>query len=165
MSESYTQVSDPLKRAQGGSTRNEATSGPGNVYHLTIPSAATHEDSVNKMWSAYMGEAKEYDKRTSDAWKEDAKGVLAFVSPNPPIPCGYHSDKLKRPVRSPQPSEPSSLKATKSYPLTPETRGCSFSDRSHSNSLVLPITRSSNRSPIHHNPLLHPLYGSTPCGY
>ncbi|KAI0252544.1 hypothetical protein BJV78DRAFT_342802 [Lactifluus subvellereus] len=49
------------------------------LSRLTIPSATAHEDSVNKMWSAYMEEAEKYDERMSDAWKGDADGVLVFT--------------------------------------------------------------------------------------
>lgn len=34
------------------------------------------------MWSKYMIEAREYDKRVADAWKDDSTGVLVFVSPD-----------------------------------------------------------------------------------
>ncbi|KAH9962314.1 hypothetical protein BGW80DRAFT_1132254, partial [Lactifluus volemus] len=37
------------------------------------------EKSENEMWSKYMLEAREYDKRVTDAWKEDASGVLVFT--------------------------------------------------------------------------------------
>jgi hypothetical protein len=37
------------------------------------------------MWSGYMNEAKNHDERVSDAWKDDANGVLVFVSPNSAI--------------------------------------------------------------------------------
>jgi Family of unknown function (DUF6535) len=34
------------------------------------------------MWSKYMIEVKEYDKRVTDGWKDDSNGVLVFVSPD-----------------------------------------------------------------------------------
>jgi hypothetical protein len=34
------------------------------------------------MWNMYLGEVKEDDKRITDAWKEDANGILVFVSLN-----------------------------------------------------------------------------------
>jgi hypothetical protein len=39
-----------------------------------------HEDLVNEMCSEYLKNVDEYDKRVTDGWKEDAKGVLVFVS-------------------------------------------------------------------------------------
>ena len=32
------------------------------------------------MWNMYLDEVKEDDKRITDAWKEDANGLLVFVS-------------------------------------------------------------------------------------
>lgn len=37
------------------------------------------EGSVSKMWSAYMKEAEEQDKLTTDTWKEHAVGIFIFV--------------------------------------------------------------------------------------
>jgi len=34
------------------------------------------------MWNMYLGEVKEDDQRITDAWKEDANGILVFVSLN-----------------------------------------------------------------------------------
>ena len=39
-----------------------------------------HEDLVNKMWSEYLKNVDDYDKRLTDGWKDDANGVLVFVS-------------------------------------------------------------------------------------
>lgn len=36
-----------------------------------------------------MNEAVEYDKFMTDAWKEDAKGFLVFVSPSPLVRSSY----------------------------------------------------------------------------
>ncbi|KAF8474395.1 hypothetical protein DFH94DRAFT_695460 [Russula ochroleuca] len=47
---------------QDGSTRDEV-----------------HEDLVNEMWSGYLKNVDEYDKRVTDGWKEDANGVLVFT--------------------------------------------------------------------------------------
>jgi len=38
-------------------------------------------DSENEVWKTYLNETKEDDLRMADAWKQDAKGVLVFVSP------------------------------------------------------------------------------------
>lgn len=63
---------------------------------LTIRSSAEQEDSVNTMWSAYMKEAGEYDKIMTDAWREDAKGFLAFVSRCPLIQYVHSGDNVKK---------------------------------------------------------------------
>ncbi len=44
------------------------------------------KDSENEMWNMYLNEVKEEDKRITDAWKEDANGILVFVSPSLLIP-------------------------------------------------------------------------------
>jgi hypothetical protein len=45
-----------------------------------------HEDSENDMWSEYLKIVDEYDKRLTDRWKEDTKGVLVFVSSQVRVP-------------------------------------------------------------------------------
>lgn len=67
---------------------------------LTTPSDTVQEDSANKMWSTYMKEAVEYDKITTDAWREDAKGLLVFVSPNPAVQSVHHTDNVESLVSS-----------------------------------------------------------------
>jgi hypothetical protein len=47
-----------------------------------------------------MKEAVEYDKFMTDAWREDAKGFLVFVSPNPRVQCGHRTDNVERLVSS-----------------------------------------------------------------
>ena len=39
------------------------------------------KDSENDVWKMYLNEIEADDKRMIDAWKQDAKGVLVFVSP------------------------------------------------------------------------------------
>ena len=39
----------------------------------------------------YMEIAGEKDKKTADSWKEDADGILIFVSPNNPL-CTLYTD-------------------------------------------------------------------------
>ena len=56
--------------------------GTETVRHLQQFRHTAREDSVDKMWSGYMEEAKNHDERVSDAWKDDANGVLVFVSLN-----------------------------------------------------------------------------------
>jgi len=38
------------------------------------------------MWFTYLNIFDEYDKRITNAWKEDANGLLVFVSHNPQSP-------------------------------------------------------------------------------
>ena len=52
------------------------------------------KDSENDIWNMYLDEVKEDDKRITDAWKEDANGLLVFVSLN--LLVSIHlNDKLK----------------------------------------------------------------------
>jgi Family of unknown function (DUF6535) len=39
-----------------------------------------HEDLVNEMWAEYLKNVDGYDKRLTDGWKDDANGILVFVS-------------------------------------------------------------------------------------
>ena len=39
-----------------------------------------HEDQVDDMWTEYLKNVDDYDKRLTDGWKDDANGVLVFVS-------------------------------------------------------------------------------------
>lgn len=48
------------------------------------------------MWSGYMKEAKNHDERVSDAWKNDAEGVLVFVSLNTAIYMAQRIINLRR---------------------------------------------------------------------
>jgi Family of unknown function (DUF6535) len=41
-----------------------------------------HESSWQGMWTTYMKTFEEYDKRITNAWKEDTNGLLTFVSHN-----------------------------------------------------------------------------------
>lgn len=47
------------------------------VDSLTTPTA--QKDSENELWNMYLTEVKEEDMRITDAWKEDANGILVFV--------------------------------------------------------------------------------------
>ncbi|KAF8493452.1 hypothetical protein F5888DRAFT_827731 [Russula emetica] len=38
-----------------------------------------HEDLVNEMWTEYLKNVDDYDKRLTDGWKDDANGVLVFT--------------------------------------------------------------------------------------
>ncbi|KAH9962312.1 hypothetical protein BGW80DRAFT_1255672 [Lactifluus volemus] len=81
MSVSHTQPSELLKLVPEGSAPNERRRKPAMLHRQTIPSvtAHVHEDSVTKMWSAYMVEAEKHDQRISDGWRDDANGVLIFA--------------------------------------------------------------------------------------
>jgi hypothetical protein len=46
------------------------------------------------MWSEYLEDVKEFDTGLTDTWKEDANGVLTFVSLKPTGACVHRSDKL-----------------------------------------------------------------------
>ncbi|KAI0000142.1 hypothetical protein BJV74DRAFT_794417 [Russula compacta] len=61
-SELYTHLSEVFRSAQEDSTRDEV-----------------HEDLVNDMWSEYLKDVEDYDTRVTDAWKDDANGVLVFT--------------------------------------------------------------------------------------
>ena len=41
---------------------------------------------MNKMWSEYLKDVKEYDETLTETWKEDANGVLTFVSAHLLVP-------------------------------------------------------------------------------
>ena len=58
--------------------------------------ATAQEESINKMWSEYLEDVKEFDTGLNDTWKEDANGVLPFVSLKPTSlsACLRRSNKL-----------------------------------------------------------------------
>jgi len=68
-----------------GATRDNGTSGSGEYCISILTSATAQEDPGKEMWTKYMNVFSEYDKRISDTWKEDADGLLVFVSHNPQI--------------------------------------------------------------------------------
>ena len=83
MPDSYNQPRVPFPSPKGVSTFNEGTSWnrefqPTNGPSVTPPT--TQEDSIDKMWSAYLKEANEHDKFVTDLWRKDTSGVLFFVS-------------------------------------------------------------------------------------
>ena len=45
-----------------------------------------HEYQVNEMWSEYLNNVDDYDKNLTDGWKDDANGVLVFVSTHLLVP-------------------------------------------------------------------------------
>jgi uroporphyrinogen-III synthase len=53
------------------------------------------KDSDNDVRRMYLDVVKEEDKRIADAWKEDANGILVFVSPSSVDLLVRLNDKLK----------------------------------------------------------------------
>ena len=75
------------------------------------------KDSENDVWKMYLNEIEADDKRMIDAWKQDAKGVLVFVSPqttDSDLRVRLNDNKSPRQVFSPQPLAHLSLNSTKS---------------------------------------------------
>lgn len=62
--------------------------------YTNLTSDTVHEDLVNDMWSEYLKDVEDYDTRVTDAWKDDANGVLVFVSPNLQVLVVHHNDNL-----------------------------------------------------------------------
>ena len=74
--QSHPTFSDPL-------SETIADARPGPIGFVAIPSATAREDSVNEMWATDESESRAHGQAQlmTDSWKEDAKGVLIFVSP------------------------------------------------------------------------------------
>jgi hypothetical protein len=53
--------------------------------YLTTLSVPPSGDPSDKMWLMYLFESEKHDKDISDAWKDDANGVLVFVRISPSI--------------------------------------------------------------------------------
>jgi hypothetical protein len=70
--------------------------------------------SENEVWKMYLKEIEADDKRMTDAWKQDAKGLLTFVSPKLLISV-FVSITSPRQVSSPQLLPHLSLNSTKSW--------------------------------------------------
>ena len=66
--------SDPFRK-----TIADARSG--HTGFIAVPSAIAREDSVNERLAANLSESRDHVERMANGWKEDAKGVLIFVSP------------------------------------------------------------------------------------
>jgi hypothetical protein len=47
----------------------------------TLTLSTAQEDSEKEMWTTYLEEVKDPDKRITDAWKEDADALVVFVRP------------------------------------------------------------------------------------
>jgi len=48
---------------------------------MTPTTLAAQNEPEKKMWTEYMKEAREYDNRDAEAWKDDSDGILVFVRP------------------------------------------------------------------------------------
>ena len=71
----------------GGGIRDDGTSGTSgmfkNHYKTTInemTSVTAQKNSWEGVWSTYMETFDKHDQRITNAWKEDATGLLVFVS-------------------------------------------------------------------------------------
>ena len=51
-----------------------------NVTPMSL--VTDHESSWQGMWTTYMNTFNEYDKRITNAWKDDANALIVFVSHN-----------------------------------------------------------------------------------
>jgi hypothetical protein len=50
------------------------------VTLLYVMTLVIVQHQVNEMWSEYLENVDDYDKRLTEGWKDDANGVLVFVS-------------------------------------------------------------------------------------
>jgi hypothetical protein len=48
---------------------------------------------VNEMWAEYLKNVDDYDRRLTNGWKDDANGVLVFVS-GPLLVLVHHNNDL-----------------------------------------------------------------------
>ena len=116
------------------------------------------EDLVNEMWSEYLKNVDDYDKRLTDGWKDDANGVLVFVSLRLLVPVSITDNLGARPVFSPQLSHPSSSKATNAYHSILAASLRFSSDKYPTSLLVLQMAPTSNRNRTIHLLPAPPLY-------
>ena len=61
------------------------------MYYVGHPTQSSQNQASQALLSMYMEIAGEEDKKTADSWKEDAHGILIFVSPNNPL-CTLYTD-------------------------------------------------------------------------
>jgi hypothetical protein len=69
-----------LVPSQGRNDDGELGNG-GYCITMLTPTIA-QKGSENEMWNLYLNEVKEDDQGMADVWKQDAKGILVFVSLN-----------------------------------------------------------------------------------
>ena len=90
-----------------------ADSQPRPIGLVAIPSSTAREDSVNDILAANVSESRVHVQQMTDGWKEDAKGVLIFVSFVQLILAFYFADFFSRPASSLQSTHHLSLRAIK----------------------------------------------------
>ncbi len=56
--------------------------GNGGYWITMLTPMIAQKGSENEMWNLYLNEIKEVDRGMADVWKQDAKGILVFVSLN-----------------------------------------------------------------------------------
>ena len=131
------------------------------VTHLTAGSATAHECTV-KMWTMLKLEVNSYEESIASSQKDDANGVLVFVSPALQNSIVCRIDKPYRQVSSPQSSPSLPPKAIRSYPPTLAIIQRPSSSRYHGSS---PITHTPLSRPLSHSPLPKPFSASMHCGF
>ena len=95
---------------------------PRHTGLVAIPSTISREEFVNDMLAANASQSRVHVQQMTNGWKEDAKGVLIFVSSVQLILAFHHGDFFQRPASSPQSSHRLSLRARKCYPRILETK-------------------------------------------
>jgi uncharacterized protein DUF6535 len=68
--------------SQGGHINDDGELGNGAWCITTLTQIIAQKSSENEMWNMYLDEVEGDDKCMTDAWKQDAKGILVFVSLN-----------------------------------------------------------------------------------
>ena len=109
-----TTLSDPFNETIADSL-------PRPAVLVAIPSTTAREDSVNDVLAENA--SRVHVQQMTDGWKEDAKGVLIFVSSVQLILTFHRSDfYFQRPASFPQLSHRLSLRAIKCCPPILETK-------------------------------------------
>ena len=69
---------------------------PATSVRVPLATAAQEDlENDSEMWNMYLDEVKEEDKRTIDAWKDDANSLVTFVSHNLLDLCVHLGDELQ----------------------------------------------------------------------
>jgi hypothetical protein len=55
--------------------------GNGGYCFTMLTQTIAQKCSENEMWNLYLNEVEEDNQGMADIWKQDAKGILVFVSP------------------------------------------------------------------------------------
>jgi len=56
--------------------------GNGGYCITMLTPTVAQKGPENEMWNLYLNETREDDQGMADVWKQDAKGILVFVSLN-----------------------------------------------------------------------------------